>query len=106
MDFQAIISSAVVSAVITVIGSIIVAHISRKSAIGTAKEIASRELEKLERTMTYLGTQQRRYDLERNGNQLKNNQNPPNIVRRAASPSVHLLSPRIAALLCSGRKDI
>lgn len=50
MDWQAIISSAVISTVITVIGSVIVAHISRKTAIGTAKETANREMEKLERT--------------------------------------------------------
>ena len=53
MDLQTIISSAVVSTAITVIGSIIVAHISRKAAIGTAKETASRELEKLERTWNH-----------------------------------------------------
>ena len=50
MDWKTIISSAALSAVITVIGSIIAAHISRKAAVETAKETANHELEKLERT--------------------------------------------------------
>lgn len=50
MDLQTIISSAVISTCISVIGSIIVATITRRAAIRTAKETASHEMDKLQRT--------------------------------------------------------
>lgn len=53
MDLETIFSSVAVSAIISLIGSVIVAFISRKAAIRTAKETANHEMEKLERTWNH-----------------------------------------------------
>ena len=50
MTFKIIISSAIVSAFIAMIGSIITAKIAQKTAVKTAEETANREIEKMERT--------------------------------------------------------
>lgn len=49
MTLKIIISSAIVSAVITVLGNIITAKISQKAAIEAAKKTANHEIDKMER---------------------------------------------------------
>ena len=48
MTFEIFISSAIVSAVITVLGNIITAKISQKAAVESAKDTAAHEIDKLQ----------------------------------------------------------